>query len=85
MKITINQLRKIIKEEVENLKPKIVLGGVYYNPEGEEINVNHIDDGIAYCSRYTGGPRPVDLDLPVEELQDFMVKNGFEFDHKETW
>ena len=91
MKITVSQLRKIIREEVEKVteaKPKsslgkkIKLGDIFKNPTRNQISVEFLENGYAGWELLSKG-RSKSLDGTVEELQKQLTDGGYEFDRNE--
>lgn len=85
MKITLNQLRKIIHEEVErlgevHLGPSISAGSVYRNRKGgTEVEVEDVDheEGYAtYVVRYGDGREERFEDDDLDSLET-MLLGGF--------
>lgn len=90
MRLGVGQLRRLISEIVaeapKSVKaPKIVLGGVYYSPRGQEIIVQFIEgDHVAYDFLSNGKRKGVD-DARMSNLKNLMIQYGFKLDHVETW
>lgn len=85
MKITVSQLRKIIREEVQkNLteaKPK--LGDIYKNKAGHQISVEFLDGNSAGWELLARG-KSKSLDGTTKELQAALTAGGFQFDRNEN-
>ena len=65
--------------------PKIVLGGVYYNPRHHEIGIHFIDgDQVAY-DLVSGGKVKSFIDVRASDLEKLMIQQGFKLDHVESW
>ena len=87
MKLTVTQLRQIIKEEIENksagkLITKIVPRGVYFNDKGHEVEVVFLMDDDAAWILLKNGKRTNKEDGTVSELAELLKAGKFEFDHK---
>ena len=85
MKITVSQLRKIIREEVQkNLtEAKLKVGDIYKNKAGHQISVEFLDGGDAGWELLARG-KSKSLDGTAEELQAALTAGGFEFDRNEN-
>ena len=89
MKITVNQLRKIIREEVENLvvnearKSTPKLGGIYKNNKREQISIEFLDNGFVGWELLSRG-KSKSMDGTVDELNKFISDNGFFLDRIEN-
>jgi hypothetical protein len=88
MKITVSQLRRIIREEVEKVtephrEPVLKLGNIYRNKSGHQISVEFLDGKYAGWELLARG-KAKSLDGPVEDLQAALNDGGFAFDRNET-
>ena len=90
MRITVSQLRKIIREEIQlseapKKKSKIVLGGVYLNPKGQEINVQFLQGNTVAYDMLKGGKMTSVVEDTVSNLEAILSSGGFVLDHVEQW
>jgi len=88
MKITVSQLRKIIREEVENLtrsnlEPVLKLGNIYRNKAGHQISIEFLNGKYAGWELLARG-KSKSLDGTSEELQAALTAGGFRFDRNEN-
>ena len=99
MKITVSQLRRIIREEVQIAREaksigalhevrsssslKLKLGDIYRNPKGNQISIEFLEGGDAGWELLARGRRK-SVDGTIEELKSVLMNGGFEFDRNET-
>ena len=99
MKITVSQLRRIIREEVQIAREaksigalhgvrspsslKLKLGDIYRNPKGNQISIEFLDGKFAGWELLARGV-PKSVDGSTEELKSVLMNGGFTFDRNET-
>ena len=64
---------------------KIVVGGVYYNDRGDEINVQFVTADLVAYDHYVDGKKTSVDGVKHSQLQKVLREGGFFFDHQETW
>ena len=95
MKITVSQLRRIIREEVQIAREaksigalhevrSLKLGDIYRNPKGNQISIEFLYGKFAGWELLADGvPKSVD-DGTIEKLKSVLMKGKFTFTRNAT-